>query len=118
MDQLAGGTGEPAGWRPLFERLRRRAPGDEAAVLAAYRAELTRAAEFTRTWDLDVGTFVAISVGCKDGVRVGDEYDLSRGGGYVGRIQIIRVSEDSSYGRTARRWRHSLVEVGDRVWAE
>ena len=52
MDELAGSAGEPGGWRPLFERLRRQAPADEEAVLAAYRAELTRAAEFLRDREL------------------------------------------------------------------
>ncbi len=52
MDQLAQAVGEPDGWQPFFERLRRQAPADEAAVLAAYRAELTRAAEYARTLDL------------------------------------------------------------------
>ena len=64
-----------------------------------------------------VGTFVVISVGRKDGVRVGDEYHLSRGGRYAARIQIIRVSEDSSYGRMAGGWGHFAL-VGDRAWTE
>ncbi len=46
MDRLAEGLDEPAGWRPAFERLQRQTPTDEAAVLEAYRAELTRAAAF------------------------------------------------------------------------
>ena len=52
MDRLAADLGEPGGWLPLFERLRRDTPADEAAVLDAYRAELTRAAEFVRAGDL------------------------------------------------------------------
>ena len=52
MDELAADAGEPEGWRVLFDRLRRQAPGDEEGVLAAYREELARAAEFTRDRDL------------------------------------------------------------------
>ena len=52
MDRLAADLGEPAGWRPLFERLRRQAPTDEAAVLQSYRDELARAAEFVRARSL------------------------------------------------------------------
>ncbi len=52
MDRLAVELGEPGGWRPLFARLRLQAPADEAAALEAYRTELRRAAEFTRTRDL------------------------------------------------------------------
>ena len=52
MDRLAAEAGEPDGWRPLFDRLRRDAPAGEAAVLDAYRAELTRAAEFVAARDL------------------------------------------------------------------
>ena len=52
MDGLAEEIGEVAGWRPLFEQLRRQAPADEAAVLAAYRAEMARAAEYSATRDL------------------------------------------------------------------
>ena len=52
MDELAAEAGEPGGWRELFERLRRDAPAGEEAVLEAYRAELTRAAEFVGARDL------------------------------------------------------------------
>ena len=41
--------------------------------------------EVTSVKRTDVGIFVAISVGSKDGLRVGDEYHLLRGGVYVGR---------------------------------
>jgi len=47
MDGLAEGMGEPGGWRPFFEGLRRQTPADETAVLEAYRAELARAAAFS-----------------------------------------------------------------------
>jgi uncharacterized protein (DUF885 family) len=46
MDWVAEGLGEPGGWRPLFASLRLQTPADEAAVLEAYRAELTRAAGY------------------------------------------------------------------------
>ena len=65
-----------------------------------------------------VGTFVAISVGSRDGVRVGDAYHISRNGQYVGRIRLIRVSEDSSYGRMSERWNGDRPRQNDKAWAE
>jgi myosin heavy subunit len=68
----------------------------------------------------EVGTFVAISVGGKDGLRVGDEYHLSRGGEYVGRIKLIRISKDSAYGRADERWtgRAWPPRQNDKAWTE
>jgi hypothetical protein len=68
----------------------------------------------------NVGTFVAISVGSKDKVRMGDEYHLSRGGDYVGRIRIIRISKDSAYGRADERWIGKAwpPRQNDKAWGE
>ena len=65
----------------------------------------------------DVGTFVAISGGSKDGVRVGDEYYLSRGERYIGKIDIIRVSEDGAIGRLDEKFASNVVlpKVGDKA---
>ena len=67
-----------------------------------------------------VGWFVAISVGSKDGLRVGDEFHLSRGGKYVGRINIIRVSKASAYGRADEKWIGTAwpPSQGDKAWTE
>ena len=66
------------------------------------------------------GMFVAISVGTRDGVRVADEYHLSRGGRYVGRIALIRVSTGSAYGRLDERWKGQAFppQVNDKAWTE
>ncbi len=45
------------------------------------------------------GTLVSISVGSADKVRVGDWYELSRGGSYVGRIKITTVDRNLSVGQ-------------------
>jgi uncharacterized protein (DUF885 family) len=52
MDGLSESMDEPDGWRPYFEHLRRETAADEAAVLAAYRVELSRAAAFVEAHDL------------------------------------------------------------------
>jgi hypothetical protein len=41
---------------------------------------------------------VQISAGTKDGVRVGDEYSISRGSVFVGTIRIQSVEKDSATG--------------------
>ena len=44
------------------------------------------------------GNLVSISVGSADKVRIGDNYNLSRGDKYVGRIRIISVDKNSAVG--------------------
>ena len=44
------------------------------------------------------GIVVVISVGSADGVKVGDEYKLSRGNQFVGFIKITRVHKDKAVG--------------------
>jgi hypothetical protein len=67
-----------------------------------------------------VGTFVAISVGSKDGVRVGDHYHVSHGDSYVMRIIVVRVDIDSAYARAKEGFysSSSVMRVGYRAWAE
>jgi hypothetical protein len=62
-------------------------PGAEGSVLNVRAAD-----------DGSGASLVQISVGSKDGVRSGDEYHLSRGGVYVGWIQITDVEKDSAVG--------------------
>lgn len=45
------------------------------------------------------GNLVSISVGSADGVAIGDNYDLSRGDKYVGRIRILSVDKNSAVGQ-------------------
>ncbi len=67
----------------------------------------------------DVGTFVAISVGSKDGVRVGDQYHVSHGGRYITSISIVRVDIDSAFARQRVRWHTGPpIRVGDPIWVE
>ena len=61
----------------------------------------------------NVGTFVSISVGSKNGVQVGDEFHLTRVGLYVGKITIVRVSKDSAYGRVVDGWAGAPPGEGD-----
>ncbi|MGQ0613824.1 MAG: hypothetical protein ACT4PV_08815 [Planctomycetaceae bacterium] len=65
------------------------------------------------------GDLVGISVGTNDGVRMGDEYHLSRGGSYVGRITIIQVSKDLAVGRfdSANAGSGAPPQVGDSTWS-
>jgi predicted RNase H-like nuclease (RuvC/YqgF family) len=44
------------------------------------------------------GNLVQITVGTKDGVRIGDEYTISRGAVFVGTIRIQSVEKDSAIG--------------------
>ena len=44
------------------------------------------------------GMVVVISVGSDDGVKVGDEYKLSRGKEFVGFVKIVRVQKDKAVG--------------------
>ncbi len=68
----------------------------------------------------ELGTFVTISVGSEHGVRVGDQYHLSRGGKYVGRIKLIRVSKNSAWGRVDGRWKGQAFppQTNDKAWTE
>ena len=67
----------------------------------------------------NIGTFVTISVGSEDKVKVDDEYHLSRGPHYVSKIDIIRVSEDSAVGRFDEKFNGPVVpRVGDKAWVD
>ncbi|MHC4952411.1 MAG: hypothetical protein ACYTGZ_00850 [Planctomycetota bacterium] len=43
-------------------------------------------------------TEVRISLGRKDGIRVGDEFRIARGSGFVGFVHIVELKPDSSIG--------------------
>ena len=68
----------------------------------------------------DIGIFVAISVGSKDNVRLGDEYHLSRGARYVGKIDIIRVSKDGAIGRFDEKFAGEVAppKPDDKAWVD
>ncbi len=65
-------------------------------------------------------TFVVISVGSKDGVRLDDEYHVSRGSHYVGRIKIVSVKKSEARGLADKRWTGQAwpPRPFDKVWAE
>lgn len=67
-----------------------------------------------------VGTFVALSVGRKDGLRIGDEYHLSRADKYVGRVEVIRLTADSAFCRADERWTGEAwpPQQNDKAWVE
>ncbi len=93
----------------------------DPATIATQEAQLRLPdGEVTSVKWTDVGRFVAISVGSRAGVRVGDGYHISRGDDYVGWIKIIRVSEESAYGLLDQRWQSVRLwpKPGDRVWTE
>ena len=74
-----------------------------------------------RSIEGDAGkTFVVISVGSKDGVRLDDEYHVSRGSHYVGRIKIVSVKKSEARGLADKRWTGQAwpPRPFDKVWAE
>ena len=61
------------------------------------------------------GTLVMISIGANDGVRVGDEYRLSRNQTYIGKLRITKVEKRRSRGRLAD-VKGALPRKSDRVY--
>ncbi len=56
-----------------------------------------------------------ISLGSEDGVKIGFHYTVSRGGKYVGQIEITQVEAKMSSGRAVQTMQAQPVQIGDRV---
>ncbi|MGN6134292.1 MAG: hypothetical protein ACTHOU_07295 [Aureliella sp.] len=58
---------------------------------------------------------VEVSIGKDDGVRVGHQLDVYRGGRYLGRINIIRSADDKAVGEVMPSYSKGFISKGDRV---
>ena len=58
---------------------------------------------------------IEVSIGADDGLKTGNTVEISRGGKYLGRLEIIETSPDKSVGRVDRRFQQGQIQVGDRV---
>jgi hypothetical protein len=58
---------------------------------------------------------VEISIGQDDGLKVGHELDVYRGGTYLGRIRLQRVREDRAVGEIIPSFRRGYIQQGDNV---
>ncbi len=58
---------------------------------------------------------VEVSIGADDGLKTGNTLEVSRGGKYLGRLDIIETSPDKSVGRVDRRYQQGQIQEGDRV---
>jgi hypothetical protein len=58
---------------------------------------------------------VEVSIGADDGLKTGNTLEVSRGGKYLGRLEVIETSPDKSVGRVDRRFQQGQIQEGDRV---
>ncbi len=58
---------------------------------------------------------VEVSIGLDDGIRIGDQLDVYRGGQYVGRINVTRSVDDKAVGEILPQYSKGFIVVGDRV---
>ncbi len=58
---------------------------------------------------------IEVTIGADDGLAAGNTLEVSRGGKYLGRIEILRTSPDKSVGRVDRRYQTGQIQEGDRV---
>jgi hypothetical protein len=58
---------------------------------------------------------VEVTIGSDDGVKTGNTLEVSRGGKYLGRVDIIETSPDKSVARVDRRFQQGQIQEGDRV---
>jgi anti-sigma factor RsiW len=58
---------------------------------------------------------LAISLGSDDGLRQGQQLDVSRGKSYLGRVLIGEVKEDSSFGEMTSKYQEVEIRKGDQV---
>jgi peptidoglycan hydrolase CwlO-like protein len=59
--------------------------------------------------------YVEISIGADDGLAEGNTLEVSRGGKYLGRIEIVETTPDKSVGRVDRRFQQGQIQENDRV---
>ena len=58
---------------------------------------------------------VEVSIGKDDGIRVGDQLDVYRGGQYIGRINVTRSEDDKAIGEVLTSYSKGFIVKGDRV---
>lgn len=58
---------------------------------------------------------IEISIGADDGLKVGHELDVHRGGAYLGRIKVMRTSPDRAVGSVMKNLQSGQIKRGDRV---
>ena len=58
---------------------------------------------------------VEVTIGADDGVKTGNTLEVSRGGKYLGRLDIIETSPDKAVARVDRRFQQGTIQEGDRV---
>jgi hypothetical protein len=58
---------------------------------------------------------IEISIGADDGLKIGHELDVHRGGSYLGRLRIVRTSPDRAVGQVLRNLQSGQIKRGDRV---
>jgi hypothetical protein len=61
------------------------------------------------------GQLVELTIGSDDGLKEGNTVEVFRGGRYLGRLEIVRISPDKSVARVDRRFQQGAIQEGDRV---
>jgi hypothetical protein len=58
---------------------------------------------------------VEVTIGADDGIKAGNTLEVSRGGKYLGRLDIIETSPDKAVARVDRSFQQGTIQEGDRV---
>jgi hypothetical protein len=58
---------------------------------------------------------VEVTIGKDDGIRIGDQLDVYRGGAYIGRINVTRSEDDKAVGEVLSSFSKGFIMKGDRV---
>jgi len=87
---------------PAPARAAREAEGDVVGKIA--QEDVSREGE---------STVVVLSVGAKDGVKVGYRFTVYRGEDYVGKVEVIKVMDDMSFARVLDDWTRKEIRAND-----
>jgi len=69
----------------------------------------------TRVKRLKDNIYVEVTVGSDDGIRLGHEMEVYRGGKYLGQIEIVRTTPDKSVGKVDPSRQQGQIRERDRV---
>ena len=69
----------------------------------------------TRVQRLKDNVYVEVTVGSDDGIQLGHDMEVFRGGKYLGQIEIVRTTPDKSVGKVDRSRQQGEIRVRDRV---
>ncbi len=72
---------------------------------------VTRKGKITATQ----GNLVEVSIGGDDGLKVGHECNIFRGGNFIGRIKISKVTPDRGVGTINREITKDIPKIGDSI---